>query len=65
MEHGTAISYNLEEHHELGHYFNLFHLWGDNYCGDDWVNDTPTQEEANFGCKTIQVLVVIIMGICL
>ena len=29
--------------HELGHYFNLFHLWGDNYCGDDWVNDTPTR----------------------
>lgn len=52
---GTAISpYNLGRTttHELGHYFNLFHIWGDNYCGDDWVNDTPTQEEANFGCKT-------------
>ena len=52
---GTAISpYNLGRTitHELGHYFNLLHLWGDNYCGDDWVNDTPTQEEANFGCKS-------------
>ena len=51
---GTAISpYNLGRTttHELGHYFNLFHLWGDNYCGDDLVNDTPVQEEANFGCK--------------
>ena len=52
---GTTISpYNLGRTttHELGHYFNLFHLWGDNYCGDDLVNDTPTQEEAfNFGCK--------------
>ena len=51
---GTAISpYNLGRTttHELGHYFNLFHIWGDNYCGDDLVNDTPIQEEANFGCK--------------
>ncbi|MAR40163.1 MAG: hypothetical protein CMD22_05830 [Flavobacteriales bacterium] len=38
--------------HELGHYFNLFHLWGDNNCGDDYVNDTPTQQGASFGCKT-------------
>ena len=37
--------------HEIGHWFNLFHIWGDNNCGDDLVNDTPTQEEANFGCK--------------
>ena len=52
---GTAIyPYNLGRTatHELGHYFNLFHTWGDNYCGNDWVNDTPIQEEANFGCKT-------------
>ena len=52
---GTAVSpYNLGRTatHELGHYFNLFHTWGDNYCGNDWVNDTPIQEEANFGCKT-------------
>ena len=52
---GTAISpYNLGRTatHEVGHYFNLFHTWGDNNCGNDWVNDTPIQEEANFGCKT-------------
>jgi hypothetical protein len=52
---GTATSpYHLGRTvtHELGHYFNLFHIWGDNNCGDDLVNDTPTQQEANFGCKT-------------
>ena len=51
---GTAVApYNLGRTttHELGHYFNLFHLWGDNYCGNDLVNDTPKQEEANYGCK--------------
>jgi len=51
---GTAVSpYNLGRTttHELGHYFNLIHIWGDNYCGNDWVDDTPIQEEANFGCK--------------
>ena len=50
---GTSISpYNLGRTatHELGHYFNLYHLWGDNNCGNDWVNDTPIQQEANFGC---------------
>ncbi len=50
---GTSVSpYHLGRTttHELGHYFNLFHIWGDNNCGNDWVNDTPTQEEANFGC---------------
>ena len=52
---GTAISpYDLGRTttHEVGHYFNLFHIWGDNNCGNDWVSDTPIQEEANFGCKT-------------
>ena len=51
---GTAIyPYNLGRTttHEVGHWFNLLHLWGDNTCGDDLVNDTPQQEEANFGCK--------------
>ena len=29
----TVAPYNLGRTttHELGHYFNLFHLWGDNY----------------------------------
>ncbi len=51
---GTAVyPYNLGRTatHEIGHWFNLFHIWGDNSCGNDWVNDTPIQEQANFGCK--------------
>lgn len=30
--------------HEVGHYFNLGHIWGDGPCfADDDVDDTPTQ----------------------
>ncbi len=35
--------------HEVGHWLNLIHIWGDNVCGNDLVSDTPTQEQANFG----------------
>ncbi len=35
--------------HELGHYFGLRHIWGDQNCGNDYVDDTPTQEAANYG----------------
>lgn len=38
--------------HEVGHWLNLYHIWGDDYCGDDLVADTPTALEANFGCPT-------------
>jgi len=30
--------------HEVGHWLGLVHIWGDRYCGDDFVSDTPTQE---------------------
>ncbi len=36
--------------HEVGHYFNLRHIWGDRRCGDDLVSDTPAHDNANFGC---------------
>lgn len=36
--------------HEVGHWLNLYHIWGDDYCGDDLVADTRTAYEANFGC---------------
>ncbi|MGE5108901.1 MAG: M43 family zinc metalloprotease [Sphingobacteriales bacterium] len=36
--------------HEVGHWLNLRHIWGDRNCGDDYVDDTPTQRTANFGC---------------
>ncbi len=37
--------------HEIGHYLNLRHIWGDGACGvDDFVTDTPTSDAANYGC---------------
>jgi hypothetical protein len=27
--------------HEVGHWLNLRHIWGDSNCGDDFCNDTP------------------------
>ncbi|NNF02028.1 MAG: T9SS type A sorting domain-containing protein, partial [Bacteroidia bacterium] len=36
--------------HEVGHWLNLRHIWGDATCGNDFVSDTPTQETSNFGC---------------
>jgi hypothetical protein len=38
--------------HELGHWLNLIHTWGDADCGDDHVEDTPWQEAPNRGCPT-------------
>lgn len=38
--------------HEVGHWLNLRHLWGDDYCGDDGVADTPVQGGYNFGCPS-------------
>jgi len=36
--------------HEVGHWLNLRHIWGDANCGDDLVNDTPLHNTYNFGC---------------
>jgi len=39
--------------HEVGHYFNLFHIWGNgfNSCNDDdEVADTPKQRDPYNGC---------------
>ena len=38
--------------HEVGHWLNLFHIWGDDICGDDLVNDTPEHEEENYDCPS-------------
>jgi hypothetical protein len=40
--------------HEIGHYFNLRHIWGDteDCSGGDLVADTPNAETANFGKPT-------------
>lgn len=36
--------------HEVGHWLNLRHIWGDATCGSDLVSDTPTHNTANYGC---------------
>ena len=39
--------------HEVGHWLNLRHIWGDGNCSfDDLVSDTPTSDEENYGCAT-------------
>ncbi|HET9430611.1 MAG TPA: T9SS type A sorting domain-containing protein, partial [Chitinophagaceae bacterium] len=35
-----------------GHWLNLKHIWGDEYCGDDNVMDTPPQGWYTTGCPT-------------
>ncbi len=39
--------------HEVGHYLNLRHIWGDGRCRqDDFVADTPTSDGPNYGCPS-------------
>lgn len=40
--------------HEVGHWFNLEHIWADepNCAADDYVSDTPQQKGENYGCPT-------------
>jgi hypothetical protein len=34
--------------HEVGHWMNLRHIWGDSSCGNDYVADTPVHKTANY-----------------
>jgi hypothetical protein len=38
--------------HEVGHWMNLRHIWGDATCGNDFVGDTPLHNTANYNCPT-------------
>jgi hypothetical protein len=38
--------------HEVAHWLGLKHIWGDDYCGDDGVDDTPRQKSYNFNCPS-------------
>lgn len=51
---GASSPFNLGRTatHEVGHYLNLRHIWGDANCGNDLVSDTPTQTTANYGKPT-------------
>ncbi len=42
--------------HEVGHWLNLRHIWGDGNCNvDDFVSDTPTSDNPNYGCTPSHV----------
>lgn len=50
---GTAAApFNLGRTatHEVGHWLNLRHIWGDATCGNDQVGDTPLHNTSNGGC---------------
>jgi hypothetical protein len=54
---GAFASYNMGKTltHETGHYFNLYHIWGDDggaCTGTDYVDDTPNQADATSGCPS-------------
>lgn len=52
---GSAAPYNQGRTatHEVGHYLNLRHIWGDGRCKqDDFVADTPSSDGANYGCPS-------------
>lgn len=36
--------------HEVGHWLGLRHIWGDAFCGNDHVADTPPSQDKNYGC---------------
>lgn len=38
--------------HEVGHWLNLRHIWGDATCGTDYVDDTPQHNTSNGGCPS-------------
>lgn len=50
----TAAPYNLGRTavHEVGHWLGLSHIWGDEACGDDGIDDTPVQSGYTSGCPT-------------
>ncbi|MCC6290360.1 MAG: T9SS type A sorting domain-containing protein [Chitinophagaceae bacterium] len=54
---GSYTNYNTGKTlcHETGHYFNLYHIWGDDdgaCTGTDYVDDTPNQANSSTGCSS-------------
>ncbi len=48
----TAFNKGRTATHEVGHWLNLRHIWGDATCGNDFVADTPVHNASNGGCPT-------------
>ncbi len=55
---GASAPYNKGRTatHEIGHWLNLYHIWGDDASGSctgsDYCNDTPNQTDEYYGCPT-------------
>lgn len=56
---GGTAPYNVGRTlvHEAGHFFYLYHIWGDeDYCaGTDFIDDTPNQGTYTSGCPGVTV----------
>lgn len=52
----APYNYGRTAVHEIGHWLGLYHIWGDKFCGDDHVADTPPQQTASRGCPSGVVL---------
>ena len=48
----TVNSIGRTATHEIGHWLNLNHIWGDANCGDDLVDDTKPSKSENYDCPT-------------
>ena len=49
----TQYSTGRTATHEVGHWMNLRHIWGDGGCGaSDFVDDTPDSDGPSRGCPT-------------
>jgi hypothetical protein len=54
---GAATGFNQGKTltHEIGHYFDLYHIWGDDNgacTGTDNIDDTPNQGNSTTACQT-------------
>ncbi|MEO6346944.1 MAG: zinc metalloprotease, partial [Aquaticitalea sp.] len=48
---GGVYGHGRTATHEVGHWLNLRHIWGDGSCRqDDFVADTPSSNGPNYGC---------------
>lgn len=52
----ASYGYGRTITHELGHFFGLRHIWGDETCGNDYCADTPPQSAETSGCPATGTL---------
>jgi len=56
---GTTYGLGRTGTHEVGHWLNLYHIWGDDgggCSGTDEVSDTPNQAGPNGGCPSFPTI---------